>query len=404
MDTALRQGPAAGTERPAEWSEYDDPETGATVTRLTDTADSGNWHLYFTENGWDDGGRRLLIRSDRTGSRQLHSVDLETGEITQLTDLPHPIDGVTRAGERALFWCGDRLAVLKLDSLRVRELYERPEGYGGSHTAGTADGERVVVAIAAETEFNREFENRGAWIKARMDANPHSQIISVPIAGGEPTVHVEDERWLNHVNASPTRPDLVTYCEEGPWEAVDRIRVLDLASGEQWRARPTDEGEAVGHEYWLADGEHVGYHGWRGTRDEPDPFFGRVRYDGTDRREWPAPDLYTHVHSNGPERVVCDGTHRGAPFDLLWERREEDGGDGRSEEYTGPWKLAHHGWESDDDAHPHSRLSPDDSQVVFDASEDDADAGSDVYLVEVPDDVTELPRFDLEGFEPATDR
>ncbi|ESP87005.1 oligogalacturonate lyase family protein [Candidatus Halobonum tyrrellensis] len=393
MPPETQQGPDAGRERPSESERYDDPETGARVTRLT-AGPGEDSHLYFTEPGWYDGGRRLLFLSDRgDGTLDLHSADLRTGTLTQVTDLPGRVSGVTRCASEpvAYVWHDDRLCSVDLETLTVTALYDLPDGYGGSHLAATADGDRVVTALSAtdaELGVDRGDGDREDWIERRMAAGPHSQVVSVPTDGGDPTVHVDDDRWLNHVNASPTRPDLVTYCEEGPWEQVDRVWALDLSTDETWRVRPTGPDEAVGHEYWLADGETVGYHGWRGTRDDPDAFFGQVRYDDTDRREAPAPDIYTHFHSNTRELVVGDGTYvdRGVPYLLLWAWDESENA------YDTPRKLAGHGWAGDDDAHPHSRLSPDGSTVVFDSAR--GGDGSDVYLVDVPADLDALPRAD----------
>lgn len=393
-DDDLVQGPDAGRELPAEWRTYDDPETGARVRQLTDCEGADSWHLYFTEPSWYDGGRRLLFRSTRGGNGvDLYSADLETGGIRQLTDLPSSLSGVTCHPEAgvAAFWVEDRLVAFDLDRETLEPLYRLPDGYGGSHAAITADGGRAVTAISERVDLERDDEDREQWIEARMNVEANSKVVSIPLSGGDPTVHVDEDRWLNHVNASPTRPGLVTYCEEGIWEQVDRIWGLDLESGETWRIRPTEEGEAVGHEYWLADGEYVGYHGWRGDRDDPDAFFGQVRYDNEDRREAPAPDVYTHFHSNTRELVVGDGTHRGIPYDLLWRWDEAE------EAYEAPRMLATHGWESDADAHPHSRLSPDGNSVVFDSTR--GGAGSEVYLVTVPDDLSDLPRYEGPGLQ-----
>ncbi|GAB7021336.1 oligogalacturonate lyase family protein [Halostagnicola bangensis] len=395
METILQQGPKAGRHWPAEAETYEDPITGTTVRRFTNYPNTTNRHLYFTEPAFYDDGRRLLFRSDRDGSRDLYSVDLESGLLTQLTDLPQEIDGTTRFPDRntALFWCGRRLVSLDLETLEIATHYERPEGYYGGHLGGTADGTRAVVALseALDLDDERDPENREVWMNARMEAGPRSKVISVPIEDGsaEPSVHVDTERWLTHVNTSPTKPELITYCEEGPWEEADRIWGLNLETDETWQVRPTDADEAVGHEHWLADGEHVGYHGWRGSRDDPDAFFGQVRYDGTDRREWPAPDIYTHFHSITRDLIVGDGTHRGIPHLLLW--RWDADADG----YDGPWALATHDWTGDDDVHPHGRLSPDGSRIAFDSSRGGNE--SDVYVVDVPDDLEDLPR--LEDFE-----
>lgn len=385
MGTDRHQGPDAGRVLPPERAFYDDPVTGARITRLTSDPEADSRHLYFTENGWYDG--RLLVRSNRGGSDDLYAVDIDGGEITRLTDLPGDINGVTRieGTETAVFWHDDSLLVLDLESLAVTALYDCPTGYEGSATAGTADGEHAVVSISETLDIDQSLD-RESWIAARHAGEPQSQVLSVPLSGGEATVHVDVDCWLGHVNASPTRPNLVTYCEEGLWEDVDRIWVLNLVTDETWQVRPTGSAEAVGHEYWLADGEHIGYHGWRGSRGDPDAFFGQIRYDGENVREGPAPDMYTHFHSNSRELVVGDGTYRGAPYNVLWEWNPN------AAVYDTPRKLASHGWSGDNDVHPHSRLCPDDERVVFDSSR--GGAGSDVYIASVPDDLADLPVFD----------
>jgi len=346
----------------------------------------------------------LLIRSVRDGSRDLYSLDLRTGLITQLTDLPKDVSDVTCHPDsaRAYFWCGQRIVGLDLHSLSVWSLYEIDDeygGYAGSMPGVTADGETVCFSAVEQAVPRPTFSgnrpsdeegesDRGNWIEEMYEARPHSQVLAVPADGGDAEVLVDEQRWLGHVNTSPERPELLTYCEEGPWEEVDnRIWALDRETGETWKVRPTDESEAVGHEYWLADGEHVGYHGWRGSRDDPDAFFGGARYDGTDRREEAAPDMYTHFHSNTRDLVVGDGSHRGIPYVLVWTYDAEAG------EHRGPRKLATHDWSGDNDAHPHSRISPDGSQVAFDSTR--AGEGSDVYLAEIPP-LEELPAYESE--------
>ena len=78
---------AVGEVFPSEATTYGDPESGATIHRLTDAlAHSG--HLYFTHPGWFDGGRRLLVFSDRGGARNFYSIDLAGDRsMTQITDL-----------------------------------------------------------------------------------------------------------------------------------------------------------------------------------------------------------------------------------------------------------------------------------------------------------------------------
>ncbi len=66
---------SAGRTWPAEWSADDDALSGVRVRRLTDYKGHSH-HLYFTNPGWWDGGRRLLFGSDRDNRTNLFSIDL----------------------------------------------------------------------------------------------------------------------------------------------------------------------------------------------------------------------------------------------------------------------------------------------------------------------------------------
>src|SRR6185436_2264280 len=76
-----------GSRFPAEWREFSDPQTGVKVRQLTNYKGHSH-HLYFTNSGWysDAGRQKLLFGSDRCNETNLFGIDLESGEITQLTD------------------------------------------------------------------------------------------------------------------------------------------------------------------------------------------------------------------------------------------------------------------------------------------------------------------------------
>jgi len=379
------QGPRAGRIYPAEDETYTDPASGATVRRLTSYPGVGDYHLYFTEDGWYDGGRRLLFRSDRAGSRQLFSVDLESGLITQVTDLEGFRGGTSVDQERGLlyFWVDDRIVEFDLDTLRVTgPVYEPPEGFRGGSFDVNADSTRLYVAVEEDVDPPDSDDK----LTGMFEAEPQTRILSVPLDDGDPECLREVEKWASsHVIASPTRPELFTYCEEGPWDAVDnRIWAVDADAEEFRRIREVPPEGGVGHEYWMQDGERIGYHGsardpqGRDRVDDPEPFVGSARYDDTDHREADLPDevyALTHTHANTPERLVCDGTFERLPFGLLYQWDDDAG------EYRGPRILARYDWTSDG-PHPHSRFSPDGESVLFDSAR--YDGSSNLYLVDVP--------------------
>ena len=127
----------------------------------------------------------------------------------------------------------------------------------------------------------------------------------------------------------------------------------------------------MGHEYWFADGEHIGYHGHDAGGKA---FFGAIRYDNTGQVEAPFPEDSTHFHSNDLDLVVGDGT-RSAPRLLLWRFR--DGG------FEGPrMVLTHRGSFHAQILHTHPRFSPDGKQILFVS---DASGYGNLHLVDTPE-------------------
>jgi len=380
-DLDVEQGPRAGAVRPAELETYDDPHTGATVHRLTTDPDSDDRHLYFTADGWYDDGRRLLLRCKREGQRDLYSVDLETGQLTRLTDLEHGVGGCTRVNPEANevyfaysttggWYDAEYVLGLDVTTLEVRPVVKKPEGYddyGFGVDDVLADDERLLVSVSENTDAEGHEATRATY--------PHCAIFAADIEGEDDAelIH-EEEYWISHVNASPTRPELFTYCHEGPWDKVDtRIHIVNTETGLNEPLREVHDDEAVGHEYWLREGEYVGYHGWEGENDNEDCFHGTVKWDDTDRRETEIPVRRTHCHSNTRDRFVCDGDDAKVPFLLLSEYDEE------TETYE-TRKLATHAWDPDS-PHPHARMSPDGETIAFDA---DPTGSDDAFLVEIP--------------------
>jgi oligogalacturonide lyase len=352
-----------------------DPKSGARVRRLTDHK-GHSYHLYFTNPGWWDGGRRLLFGSDRNNRANLFSIELDTGRITQLTDL----EGDTRlqvacvnpVRPEAYFWHERAIAALDLESLRLRRLWPLPEGFRSSMLNCTADGRFVCACIVEDLSGRLSVPLRYAYADFRptWEAHPWSRIMRVAADGGGADVVWEEKAWIGHVNTSPKQAHLLTFCHEGPWDCVDhRIWGFDLRTGKAWQVRPREQGETVGHEYWHADGVHIGYHGqWPDGRR----FFGVTRWDNAGRTEVDFPHETGHIHSNDFSLVVGDGYKH--PHMRIWRWNGES--------FDGPRVLCGHYSSSHvQEVHVHPRFSPDGSYVVYTS---DATGYGNVYQVWVP--------------------
>lgn len=368
-----------GTVTPAEWVTFVDPASGVMLRQLT-TYKTNNHHLYFTNPGWYAGGRKMLFGSDRYNRTNLYSIDLESGEIMQLTDL-EPVGPpretellsvcVNPAREEAYFWHDRDLRALDLETLGERTLWTMPEGFCGSMINCTADGRFVCTSLHEDMSGRFRVDGLRGYIgfQETFEAKPDSRIMLVASDGSGAECVWSEQCWIGHVNTSPTRPNLLTFCHEGPWYLVDnRIWGFDLDSRRAWMIRHPEHGELVGHEYWHADGETIGYHGYQrgGQR-----FLGRVRFDDTDRFEVDFPGETGHIHSNAFDVIVGDG----GKYIRLWKWN------GAS--FDGPRALAEHRSSMTvQQAHPHPRFTPDGKRIVFTT---DWTGYCQVYEAEVPE-------------------
>ena len=356
-----RRSGLKGTIYPSEISLARDPTTGVRIRRLTDGPGDSH-HLYFTNPGWHAGGRRLIFASNRSGSTDLFSMNLKTGAFRQLTDEGRVTDELmfsclNPCREEVYFWRGDRLIALDLRSLDERDLYRSPAGYSNNIISVTSDGRHLCTVHYEDLSqrFAVDLLKGYVGFEEYWAAKPRSVIVAIDAVTGEAREVIAKQAWIGHVNASPGAPNIATYCHEGPWQkAYTRIGGHDLMAGRPWPPRPRRGAEAVGHEYWLADGVTIGFHG---KEADGGHFFGSVRYDNEGLREYPFPMQSKHVHSNSLDLVLGDGSEKDRRI-YAWRI------DGDS--ISVPRPVLRHGCSSSVQArHVHPRFSPDSKRFIY---------------------------------------
>jgi oligogalacturonide lyase len=368
----------SGRSWPSELIVSQDPISGATVRQYTQYRAHSN-HSYFTYPCWYDQGRKLVIASDRENRVNLYGVDLETGVMTQLTDWDPAKTGHRHSltknplREEIYFTFDNVITALDLVTLESRPLMEVPRGYTGNLADATADGRFIVTGFCEDLSgrFQLDLGNGYIGFHEMWAAHPHCTVWKIPLDGGEPQCVHEDRCWLGHFNASPRHATLITFCHEGPWNKVDnRIWGLNIESGVTWKIRPTAAGETVGHEYWMTDGEHIGYHGTNAAGG----LYGSIRYDNTDQVEASFHGRSWHFHSHMLSLVVGDGNAQ-EPYLLAW--RFKDG------EFQGPKVLAwHRGSFHTQALHVHPNVHAEGRKVLYSA---DPQGYGQVFIVDVPD-------------------
>lgn len=376
---------------------YIDAYSGREIIKLTDYLGHSN-HFYFTDPCWFNDGKSFFFMSDRENQSNLFRYDLEDGKITQLTDFTTP--GSSRgcwseANQRLYYWRDQKITELNPETYEERVIYEAPPDMQPEARANpTADGKYVISRLQEDVPQDKpSISFAYSRFHELFHKKPLTQIIRVEVETGQMEVIHEDKRYMTHINTSHALPNIMTFCHEGPWYLVEqRIWGLNIETGETWKIRPQDDGLnlAIGHEYWFADGEHIGYHGFPRDNRNAEHVFGYLKWDNSEHVEVRFPFRSTHFQSLDESIIVGDGSpaavfsHQGIarPFIQLFKWNGED--------YEGPRILAYHrSTFNDQHAHPHPRFTPDGKYVLYSS---DLTAYSNMYLVEVGDfdDLPEL--------------
>lgn len=371
---------------PSEKKLFKDRISGANVYQLTSYLGHSH-HAYFTNNGWWDQNRRLVFCSDRCNATNLCSIEIESGEISRLTDFP--VNAKSKPGfsndvnptrPEIYYTLDNKLYALGLETLEHRILYTPPSGFKVHGGLVGSDGKYVYSTIQEDLS-NRVYANLSAsyiGMTETFEAKPDTRIIKINTETGKNEEIHQDYCWIGHVNPSPTKSNLITFCHEGPWYMVDhRIWILDVETGEITKIRPRKvEGEQIGHEYWFTNGEQIGY---QVHQPNGGSLFGYVRYDNTGEVEAPCVPLPSpdHIHSNDFSLIVSDSgssiklyRYNGTGFDPARVLCMHDGG------------FFHGGH------HPHPRFTEDGKQILYNSN---VSGYCNIYLVDLPEDVTTLP-------------
>ncbi len=239
-----------------------DENTGRTVRQLTAFEGRTGLEYFRHERHLRDG--RMIART-AAGERQPLLVDPDSGDVQPLGfNLGHylrfrPADG------RYFFvgMPGRAIMAVSLPDGTPEEVGRIPDDLTGWPDTITCDGRYVIVADltdAPPADANpASGEAADFW---RYMARPrHGALRSYDLTTGERRTLVETQgKCPFHCDASPSDPTLVRFALDH-WEGHNQRAWATRADGstEPWPIRPQERGELVTHEYWWADGAHIGF-------------------------------------------------------------------------------------------------------------------------------------------------
>jgi oligogalacturonide lyase len=167
--------------------------------------------------------------------------------------------------------------------------------FQAEYQANWPDGTPMTFAEAKELRLHEQL--------ARVRAGQPRSLFTLNTATGEIKVIHQEKEWLNHVQFSPTDPQLIMFCHEGPWHEVTRLWTIraDGTGLTKIHAR-TMNMEIWGHEFFAGDGRTI----WYDLQRPRGEVFWLAGYEiATGRRTWYALDRNGwSVHYN----VSRDGT------------------------------------------------------------------------------------------------
>jgi oligogalacturonide lyase len=377
-----------------EWRDYLDPLTGRHVRQLTDSR-AENYHLYFYNPSVTPDGKYLIFISERTGVSNLFRLDLESGEILQLTDarpvraeywpFTEPVRGVGTClpaignqGREVFYFVGTDLFAVEIESLKERQLLSLPSDRRPSMLQANASGETLVFATWDETLFMERSQRAYSGEKfpdEHFFQETTSTIVRVDATTGQAEeVLCKEKFWINHVHINPQDRDLILFCHEYS-ELPDRMWLLDVTNGQYAPIPGQGVDEWYQHEFWSTDGQRVYFHGGL-TGDNTTGFCGWCSWDGTSYTKayhTTSGRAYAHynLHPNG-QTMVTDGEARPGCISKVHLIDEKQVFEilCRHDSYT---------FGDDQRCHPHPSFTPDGRHVIFTSNRT---GSSNVYLTD----------------------
>jgi oligogalacturonide lyase len=311
--------PSVASEPPREWV---DAQTGHRVVRLSTQPNTRS--LYFHQNGITPDGRfviasspagitaiEIATRHNRVivpGKAQPLFVGRKTGLVYFMRSegggvseqqVPTTVFTVPATGgkpkqvariERGFIGSvnADETLLLGVFAERDFKLESGPRDprFDANYAASGPDGQPLSFAEAKEVRLD-----------ARVEAGIPMQMFTVNLQTGEQRTIHRSSAWLNHLQFSPTDPQLLMFCHEGPWHKVDRIWSMRLDDPvPKLVHRRTMNMEIAGHEFFDVGGKTI----WFDLQTPRGEVFwlARANVDGSDPQWFHVERDHWSVHYN----------------------------------------------------------------------------------------------------------
>ncbi|WP_114784283.1 oligogalacturonate lyase family protein [Botryobacter ruber] len=252
-----------GKNMPNEWI---DKDTGHKVIKLTRNPGS-NRSFYFHNNPFlkqqkQEGDKMVYYNTDASGKTNLYAVNLKTLKTEQLTkDATGAKGEILAPKHREVFYQrNDSIFATHVDNKNTRLVFVLPAGKGASISTINADETVLGGSYAGpeKAEIYAKYPEKSDYFSRIFEAKIPHTLFTVNLKTGEMKDIHQENTWLGHIQFSPTDPNLLMFCHEGPWHKVDRIWTINLKNNEVKKMHTrTMDMEIAGHEFFSRDGKTI---------------------------------------------------------------------------------------------------------------------------------------------------
>jgi oligogalacturonide lyase len=293
-------------------NEWIDQDTHHKVVRLS-RKDGNNGSFYFHNNPFI-GNRMMFYSTDETG-KWLYTVDLKTLRLTRVSKTTGNSEIVGHHSKSVYFQSHDSVFNTSIGTGKTRLVYVFPTDFKGNISTLNANETLLAGGWASDEqrEISRKYPEKRDYFDRIFDAHLPNKLFTIDLKTGQLKVIHTENTWLGHIQFSPTDPDLLMFCHEGPWQKVDRIWTIRMKSGEvRLMHKRTVDNEIAGHEFFSPDGKTILFD-WQIPKGqtfylgEVDVVTGAEKKYALTRDEWSI-----HFNVSSDERLFCgDGGDAG---------------------------------------------------------------------------------------------
>lgn len=361
----------------SEKSVYQDPETGRTIWRLTNSQVEDK-HSYYDICPWSPDGKYIVFssavprdltthRGDLfvTGSGRVYVMDTGNYEITQIAEgtsfnthtgafaVWHPTENRVYFNRSS-----GKIGVVDVENPGEERVMEgglrqlSPDGQKMVTTSNDADyreGQGVYTMNEDGSELKRILSTEALYeLTPNRDRFSIDQMTVGNTKWTPDSQHMLVAMWVNHWT-NPTRRSIYVVSRDG-----SKARWLTYFGG---------------HHSWTPDGKQVLHVGYKHHTDEErkDRRLFLTSFDGSDSRVIIEEEMGSHPLMDPTHTMITDWDRQGVVVVHIEEQRVE-----RVASFGEGFRMDHEG------THPHSLWSPDGKQILYNSAQTGT---SQLYLI-----------------------